>query len=101
MLRAALGVVFVWLGALKVVRHSPADELVAAIVYVVPPEVSVPMLDVWEVLIGICLLHRPLLGPGLLLLFFRLSGTFLPLVSLREVVYTYTTFPYALTTEAQ
>jgi uncharacterized membrane protein YphA (DoxX/SURF4 family) len=98
-LRAALGTVFVWFGALKVVRLSPADELVAATVYVVPPEVFVPILGVWEVVIGICLLYRPLIRLGLLLLLFQLPGTFLPLLVLPDVVYT--TFPYGLTTEGQ
>nr|WP_222845454.1 hypothetical protein [Natronomonas salsuginis] len=93
-LRAALGIVFVRFGALKVVRLSPADELVAATVYVVSPEVFVPVLGVWEVLIGLCLLYRPLIRLWLLLLFFQLPGTFL-----LDVVYT--TFPYGLTMEGQ
>jgi len=98
-LRAALGIVFVWFGGLKVLGVSPAADLVAATVYVVPAALFVPVLGVWEVLIGLCLLYRPLTRAGLLLLALQLPGTFLPLVLLPEVVYV--TFPYALTVEGQ
>ncbi|QSG14549.1 hypothetical protein [Halapricum desulfuricans] len=99
MLRASVGVVFIWFGALKVLDVSPAAELVASTVYVVPPEVFVPVLGVWEMLIGLFLLYRPLIRAGIFLLFLQLPGTFLPLVLLPEVVYT--TAPYALTVEGQ
>jgi len=98
-LRAALGIVFVWFGGLKVLGVSPAADLVASTVYIVPAELFVPVLGVWEVLIGLCLLYRPLTRVGLLLLALQLPGTFLPLVLLPEVVYV--TFPYALTVEGQ
>ncbi|SNR32263.1 hypothetical protein [Halorubrum vacuolatum] len=98
-LRAAVGIVFIWFGALKVVGSSPAAELVASTVYVVPPEVFVPVLGVWEVIIGLCLLYRPLIRLGILLLALQLPGTFLPLILLPEV--TFLTFPYALTVEGQ
>ncbi|ELY60550.1 hypothetical protein C491_04610 [Natronococcus amylolyticus DSM 10524] len=98
-LRAAIGVVFIWFGALKVLGVSPAGELVAATVYLVPPDLFIPVLGVWEVLIGISLLYRPLIRLGILLLFFQLPGTFLPLLLVPEAVYV--TFPYALTVEGQ
>jgi uncharacterized membrane protein YkgB len=98
-LRFAVGVVFIWFGALKVFGVSPAADLVAATVYVLPAELFVPVLGVWEVLIGICLLYPPLTRIGLLLLAVQLPGTFLPLVLLPDVVYV--TFPHALTVEGQ
>ena len=98
-LRFGLGVVFVWFGALKVLGISPAGELVAATVYFVPAELFVPVLGVWEVLIGLCLLYRPLIRLGILLLFLQMPGTFLPLLVLPEVVFE--TVPYALTVEGQ
>ncbi len=98
-LRMSVAIVFIWFGALKIFDVSPAAELVAATVYVVPPALFVPVLGVWEVLIGICLLYRPLIRVGIFLLFLQLPGTFLPLVLLPEVVYT--TAPYALTVEGQ
>jgi uncharacterized membrane protein YkgB len=98
-LRVALGVVFVWFGALKVFGVSPAGELVARTVYFLPPEVFVPVLGVWEVLIGLTFLYRPLIRVGILLLFLQMPGTFLPMVLLPDVVFA--TFPYALTVEGQ
>lgn len=98
-LRVAVAVVFIWFGALKVFDVSPAADLVASTVYLVPPEIFVPVLGVWEVAIGLCLLYRPLIRVGILLLFLQLPGTFLPIVLLPEVVFT--TFPHALTVEGQ
>ena len=99
MLQFGLGVVFIWFGALKIFGVSPAGDLVAATVYVVPPELFVPVLGVWEVLIGVCLLYKPLIRLGILLLALQMPGTFLPLVLLPEVAFV--TFPHALTVEGQ
>ncbi|ATW88924.1 putative membrane protein YkgB [Halohasta litchfieldiae] len=98
-LRVAIAVIFIWFGALKIFGISPAGELVAATVYVVDPALFVPVLGVWEVVIGLCLLYRPLIRLGIVLLFVQLPGTFLPIVLLPEVVFT--TFPYGLTVEGQ
>lgn len=98
-LRVAVGVVFIWFGALKVLGVSPAGDLVASTVYILPAEFFVPVLGVWEIIIGISLLYPPLTRAGLLLLALQLPGTFLPMVLLPEVVYT--TFPYGLTVEGQ
>lgn len=98
-LRLALGIVFVWFGALKVFDVSPAGELVAATVYLVPAELFVPVLGVWEVLIGLCLLYRPLIRVGILILFLQMPGTFLPLVLLPGV--TFVSIPFVLTVEGQ
>ncbi|XVH32275.1 hypothetical protein ACNS7O_03575 [Haloferacaceae archaeon DSL9] len=99
LLRISLGIVFIWFGILKPLGMSPAADLVARTVYVVPPEWFVPILGWWEVAIGICLLYRPLIRVGLLLLFVQMPGTFLPLILLPEV--TFTAFPYAPTVEGQ
>ncbi len=99
LLRVSIALVFIWFGALKVVGVSPAADLVSATVYVVPPELFVPVLGVWEVVIGICLLYRPLIRVGIFLLFLQLPGTFLPIVLLPDVVFT--VFPYGLTVEGQ
>lgn len=98
-LRVAVAIVFIWFGALKIVGISPAADLVAATVYLVPAAVFVPILGVWEVLIGLSLLYRPLIRLGILLLFLQLPGTFLPLVLVPEAVFF--AFPYALTVEGQ
>ena len=67
-LRGALGVVFVWFGVLKVVGMSPAAPLVEETVFFLPPEFFVPFLGVWEALIGLCFLYRPLIRVGIVLL---------------------------------
>lgn len=97
--QTAIGVVFIWFGGLKILGISPAAELVEKTVYFFPPEVFVPVLGVWEVLIGLFFLYRPLIRLGILLLFLQLPGTFLPIVLLPEVVFT--SFPYGLTVEGQ
>ena len=100
LLRISLGVIFIWFGALKLFEGlSPAEELVKRTVYWFSPEVFFPILGVWEVLIGVGLLFRPLLRAALLLLFLQMPGTFLPLILLPEVCFT--AFPYGLTLEGQ
>lgn len=99
MLRVAIGIVFVWFGGLKLIGVSPAADLVAATVYVVPADLFVPILGAWEVAIGLCLLYRRLIRVGIFLLFLQMPGTFLPVVLLPDVVFT--TIPYGLTVEGQ
>lgn len=99
MSRLAFGVIFVWFGGLKVVGLSPAYDLVAATVYWLTPEIIVPLIGLWEVAIGICLLYPPLTRLGLLLLAGQMPATFLPLVMLPEVCFT--VWPIGLTLEGQ
>lgn len=107
LLRYALGVVFVWFGALKLVPGlSPAEGLVtetalalANLAVFPPPEIFVPLLGVWEVLIGVMLIVRPLVRVALLLLLFQMPGTLLPIVLFPDQVFTQ--FPYGLTLEGQ
>jgi uncharacterized membrane protein YkgB len=98
-LRLSLGVVFVWFGALKLVGMSPAEDLVRATVYWISGDVFLPILGVWEVLIGLFLLYRPTIRLALALLFLQMPGTMLPLVLLPEV--TFSSFPFGLTLEGQ
>lgn len=99
-LRFAIGVVFIWFGALKTVGElSPAYELVAATVYWLTPEIIVPLLGLWEIAIGLSFLFTPLTRVAIFLLALQMPGTFLPLVLLPEVCFTI--FPVALTIEGQ
>lgn len=99
LLRYSLGLVFVWFGAIKPLGTSPASELVARTVYVVPPELFVPFLGIWEVAIGLCLIYRPLIRIGIGLMALQMVGTFMPLVLLPGV--TFEAFPHAPTLEGQ
>ncbi|MEE8117603.1 MAG: DoxX family membrane protein [Gemmatimonadales bacterium] len=98
-LRLSLAVIFIWFGALKPFGLSPAQELIEHTVYWLPPEIVVPILGWWEVAIGVCLLFRPLIRVGILLLALQMPGTMLPLILLPEVCFT--SFPFGLTLEGQ
>ena len=99
LLRISLALVFIWFGALKPFRISPADDLIQRTVYWFDPDVFIPILGAWEVLIGACLLMRPLIRVAILLLFLQMPGTFLPLVLLPDVCFTHV--PWAPTLEGQ
>ena len=99
-LRIGLGVVFFWFGALKLVPGlSPAEELVRNPIYFVEPDLFLPVLAVWEMLIGLGLIFGKFMRLPLLLLFLQMPGTALPLLILPEV--TWTAFPIGLTLEGQ
>lgn len=98
-LRMGLGVVFVWFGLLKPLGVSPAADLVRQTVYFVPPDLFLPILGWWEVMIGVGLLYRPLNRTAIFLLFLQMPGTLLPLVLLPEVCFTQV--PWGLTLEGQ
>ena len=106
-LRYAIGVVFVWFGALKLVPGlSPAEDLVKATVYFVDADLFYPVLAVWEILIGVLLLVRPAVRGALFLLALQMPGTFLPFVVLPEVCFSQWPFTspldaLALTLEGQ
>lgn len=98
-LRVSLAIVFIWFGALKIVLDSPAQGLIAATVYWMDPLIFIPILGVWEVLIGVFMLWRKTIRLALLLLIFQMPGTFLPIIVLPEVVFE--SFPFDLTNEGQ
>jgi len=104
-LRIALGLVFVWFGALKFFPGlSPAQDLAARTIGqltlgLVPPEVALPVLAAWEVLIGLGLLSGRFLRATLLLLAAQMLGTLTPLILFPAE--TFTVFPIAPTLEGQ
>lgn len=97
-LQSSLALVFIWFGILKPLGVSPAAELVARTVYWVDPTWFVPFLGWWEVLIGICLLYRPLIRVGIFLMALQMVGTFMPLILLPTVTWQ---SPFVLTIEGQ
>ncbi len=105
LLRIALGIVFLWFGALKFFPGlSPAEELagrtIAALTNgVVPASVALPVLAVWESAIGIGLLVGRWMRAVLLLLFVQMLGTITPLALFPGE--TWTQFPFAPTLEGQ
>ncbi len=99
LLRVSLAVVFIWFGGLKLVGASPANDLVARTVYWVDPRWFIPVLGVWEVVIGVCMLIKPLTRAAILLLALQMPGTFLPLVLLPHVCFIH--IPWAPSLEGQ
>jgi uncharacterized membrane protein YkgB len=98
-LRMSLAIIFIWFGGLKWFGISPANDLVEHTVYWISPKVFIPILAVWEVAIGVCLLFRPLIRAALFLLFLQMPGTMLPLFVLPKVCFSY--IPFGLTLEGQ
>jgi uncharacterized membrane protein YkgB len=104
-LRVAVGVVFLWFGALKLVPgSSPAEALAGQTIErlsggLVTAETAVPILAVWEVAIGIGLFIGRGMRITLFLLFVQMLGTITPLFLFPSQ--TFTTFPWAPTLEGQ
>jgi hypothetical protein len=65
----------------------------------VDPDLFLPLLAIWEMVIGLGLIFGVFMRLTLLLLFLQMGGTALPLVVLPEAVWTH--FPYGLTLEGQ
>jgi uncharacterized membrane protein YphA (DoxX/SURF4 family) len=105
LLRISLGVVFLWFGVLKFVPGlSPADELATRTIYtlsfgLVSPEISRPVLALWETLIGLGLITGRFMRATILLLFLQMVGTVTPLFLFPAE--TWGTFPIAPTLEGQ
>lgn len=105
LLRVSVGIVFFWFGILKFVPGlSPADELairtIATLTFgLVPPEISRPVLALWEVVIGLGLISGRCMRVTLLLLFVQMLGTVTPLVLFPAE--TWKQFPLVPTLEGQ
>jgi len=87
LLRLSLGIVFVWFGMLKITGQTPVSELVAETVFWLNPDWFVPMLGVFEVLVGIGLLIGRGLRLVLALFVLQMVGTFLVLVVQPDVAF--------------
>jgi uncharacterized membrane protein YkgB len=104
-LRVSIGVVFLWFGALKLFPGlSPAEGLAGQTILalsrgLIDPAVSVPLLGVWESLIGIGLLTGRALRFTILLLLVHMIGTVTPLVLFPGDMFVRE--PFVLTFEAQ
>ena len=100
LLRLSLGLTFVWFGALKVVESSPVGDLVANTVYWFRPEVFVPLLGYWEIVVGLGLLTGKALRTTLVFFLLQMAGTFLVLVIKPDVAFQDGN-PLLLTTEGE
>jgi len=103
--RVALGLVFLWFGALKFLPGMSEAEDVARRTLVrltfgeVPSEICLYILAVWECAIALGLLWGRFLKATLILLFLQLLGTFMPLLFFPSETWKH--IPYAPTLEGQ
>lgn len=104
-LRVGLGIVFLWFGALKFVPGaSPAEVLAGRTIEtlsfgLVSPAVGLPLLALWECVIGLGLVSGRALRTTLLLLFLQMPGTALPIALFPGEVFVRP--PFVLTLEGQ
>ena len=78
-LRLALGIVFLWFGALKIFGSSPVILLIERTFTFLPLHLFVPVLGGWEMLIGVGIIFKRALRFVLVLLCIHLVGTFVAL----------------------
>lgn len=86
-IRWGMVIVFLWFGAIKL--HTPppiTHEFTKAMIFL--PESFPFWLGVWEMLIGVCFIHRSLWRVGLVqLIIIHMPGTFLPLLILQKAAF--------------
>lgn len=100
LLRISMGVVFVWFGALKLIPSlSPAETLIRETITFVPMALFLPVLAVWEIVIGLGFITGKFMRAAILLLFLQMPGTLSPVLLRPDLVFT--TFPFVLTIEGQ
>lgn len=90
--RAALGIIFIWFGWLKVIASSPANALVGMLLdqtflSVIPFDVFIVSFGVIEVCIGILFLLPKMERIAILLLMLHMITTVLPLFILPEIAW--------------
>ena len=100
LLRIALGIVFFWFGALKVLGVSPVGELVAHTYGFLPAQPFLMFLGVWEIAIGIGLIFKIALRLSLGLLWLQMAGTFLAPALSPTIFFNHHNF-FLLTTEGE
>ena len=90
LVRIPLFIIFFWFGLLKVLKMSPATELIIDTVFWMPiltPEDWVIVIGYWEMAIGICFLNKKTTLIAVILMFLQMTGTFLPLVIFPEITF--------------
>ena len=97
-LRVSLGIVFIWFGVLKFFHGVSAAEVIAGRTIfklsfgIVKPAFSLPFLACWECTIGLGLIFKKWLSFILVLLYFQMIGTLLPLFFFPNETFTTSVF---------
>jgi uncharacterized membrane protein YkgB len=99
-LRASIGIVFLWFGALKLMPGlSPAEPLIRESLPFLPMALFLPFLAIWEMVIGLGFLSGRYTRLTILLLFLQMPGTLSPILLRPDLVFT--EFPLGLTLAGQ
>lgn len=105
MVRISVGVIFLWFGLLKFFPSiSPAEELATITMNwmfggIIPSEIAMKLLALWEVVIGLGLMLGIYLVEVLYLYLVHLTLTFIPLFVFTDVTFAHK--PYGLTLTGQ
>lgn len=100
LLRISVGVVFFWFGALKLIPGaSPAETLVTETLPFLPMGLFLPVLAVWEMVIGLGFITGKYLRLTILLMLLQMIGAVSPIVLNPSAVFE--RFPFVLTLEGQ
>ncbi|MCA9987982.1 MAG: DoxX family membrane protein [Anaerolineales bacterium] len=99
-LRVAIGLVYIWFGALKLFPGaSPAEGLIRDTITFLPANLFIPFLAIWEIVIGLGFLTGRYMRLTILLMMLQIGGAVSPLVLNPGAVFV--SFPFVLTLEGQ
>lgn len=100
LLRVAVGVVFVWFGALKLVPEtSPAAGLIVSTYPFLPATLFVPFVGCWEIVIGLGFVTGRFVRVTVALMYLQMLGAMSPIVLNPAAVFARP--PFVLTLEGQ
>jgi uncharacterized membrane protein YkgB len=100
-LRYTTAAIMLWLGTLKWVSlsGSMAEDLIRRSLPPLSPDLFFLLLGGWEIVIGVCLLSRPLQRTGALLLLLQIPFLLLPLLTMPSECFAGA--PFVLTAQGQ
>jgi uncharacterized membrane protein YkgB len=98
-MRLSISFVYIWFGVLKIIGLSPAEDLVKETVFWFNPEFFIPILGVFEVLLGFGLLVKKLIPYTIAFLLLHMAVTFVPMIILNDECFK--KFPYEPTLTGQ
>lgn len=100
LLRVAIGVVYVWFGALKLVHGvSPIEGFIRETMPFLPGDIFLPFLAVWEMVIGVGFIVWKFPRVTLLLMLMQMGGAMSPFILRPDLLFVQ--FPYQFTLVGQ
>ncbi len=100
LLRVAIGIVYIWFGALKLAQGvSPIEGFIREAMPFLPGDIFMPFLAVWEMVIGLGFIVWRFPRVTLALMLMQMGGAMSPLILRPDLVWQ--TFPYQWTLVGQ